>query len=102
MIDILKKDFINGWRAFKFWAQTLSHRLKVEINILKLISEINKLNEEKDKLLIDLGYQIYNSGKTSFNLSDDEKLMAILRKIKEIELEIDDKKKKISDFGAID
>lgn len=102
MIDIIKKDLINGLRTFKFWAQTLSDRLKVEINILKLLSEINKLNEEKDKLLIDLGNQIYKSGKTTFNLSDDENLMAILRKIKEIELEIDNKKKKISDFGAID
>lgn len=102
MIDIIKKDLINGLRTFKFWAQTLSDRLKVEINILKLLSEINKLNEEKDKLLIDLGNQIYKSGKTTFNLYDDEKLMVILRKIKEIELEIDNKKKKISDFGAID
>lgn len=102
MIDIIKKDLINGFKTFKFWAQTFSDRLKIELNIIKLLSEINKLNEEKNKLLIDVGKEIYKSGKTTFNLSDDEKLLAILRKLKEIELEIDSRKKKISELGAID
>lgn len=102
MIDIIKKDLINGFKTFKFWAQTLSDRIKIEINILKLLSEINKLTDEKNKLLIDLGMELYKSGKTTINLSEEEKFLSILRKLKEIETEIESKKKKINELGAVD
>lgn len=102
MIDIIKKDLLNGFKTFKIWAQTLSDRIKIEINILKLLSEINKLNDKKNKLLIDLGTEIYKSGKTNFNLSEEEKFLSILRKLKEVETEIESKKKKISELGAVD
>ncbi len=102
MIDIIKKDLINGFKTFKLWAQTLSDRIKIEINILKLLSEINKLTDEKNKLLIDLGMELYKSGKTTINLSEEEKFLSILRKLKEIETEIESKKKKINELGAVD
>ncbi len=101
MIDIIKRDFLKGWKNFKFWAQTLSDRLKREINILRLLLELNKLNEERDKVLIELGTKVYKSGKTSLELSDEE-FLPLLRKLKEIDSEIENNKKKISDLGSID
>jgi hypothetical protein len=102
MLEIIKKNLINGFKTFEFWAKTLSERLKIEINILKLLSEIHKLNEERNKLLIDLGEEIYKSGKTTFNLSEEEKLLRIFRTMRELESEIESKKKKISELGTVE
>lgn len=100
MIDTIKKDLLNGLKTFKFWAQTLSDRLKIEINIIKLLSEMRALEEKKNKLLIELGNLIYKSGKSTVSLSDDERILSLLREIKEVEYNVDSIKKKISDIGA--
>lgn len=101
MIDIIKKDFLNGLKTLKFWAQTLSDRLKVEINVLQTISEINKLNEKKDELLKQLGDEVYKLWGISSDLSDNEKIFSIIRQIREIEEVIDIKKKRLSELEDI-
>lgn len=91
MIETIKKDFLQGLKTFKFWAQVLSERVKVEINILRLIGEINKLTEKKDELLKEIGKEVYeNQGELKI-----EKISSLIKQIKEFETILEEKRKKL-------
>lgn len=95
MIEIIRKNFSEGIKTFKFWAQILSERIKVEINILRLIAEINKLIEKRDEFLKDVGKEIYKNPKI---FEENEKISILIRQIRQIEAEIEDKKNKLKEL----
>jgi len=98
MLEIIKKDFLQGLKTFKFWAQVFSERVKVELNVLKLISEINKLSLKRDELLKSIGKEICSLWAGELNLKENEKISALVRQIREIEAQIEDRKKKLSEL----
>lgn len=51
MLEIIKKDILQGLKILNFWTKTISERVKVEINILRVLSEIHKLTEKRDEIL---------------------------------------------------
>ncbi|GAB5046435.1 hypothetical protein [Thermodesulfovibrio sp. TK110] len=100
MLEIIKRDFLQGVKTFKFWAEVLSERVKIELNVLKLISEINKLNIKRDAFLKSIGKEVYNSWGGNFSLKENEKISTLIRQIREIEAQIEDKKRKLSELEA--
>lgn len=98
MLEIIKRDFLQGLKTFKFWAEVLSERVKIELNVLKLISEINRLNIKRDALLNSIGKEVYNLWGSDFNLKENEKISSLVRQIREIESQIEDKKRKLSEL----
>jgi len=101
VIENIKKDFIQGLKTFKFWASVISERIKVEINVLKLIGQINSLMEKREELLKRIGEEISETWNTDFNLKENEKISYLIRQIKELDLEIEEKKKKLADLEEI-
>lgn len=98
MLEIIKRDFMQGLKTFKFWATVISERIKIEINVLKLITEMNKLNIKKDELLKSIGKEIYDSLDRYLEIKENEKISSLIRQIREIETEIEDKRKKFSEL----
>lgn len=98
MLEIIKRDFMQGLKTFKFWATVISERIKIEINVLKLITEMNKLNIKKDELLKSIGKEIYDSLNRYLEIKENEKILSLIRQIREIETEIEDKRKKFSEL----
>lgn len=98
MIEIIKKDFLQGLKNFKFWATVISERIKIELNVLKLIREMNKLNIKKDELLKSIGKEIYDSWDRDLEVKENEKISSLVRQIREIEVEIEDKRKKFREL----
>lgn len=98
MLEIIKRDFLQGLKTFKFWAEVLSERVKIELNVLKLISEINRLNIKRDAFLNSIGKEVYNLWGGDFNLKENEKISSLVRQIREIEAQIEDKRKKLSEL----
>ncbi|GLI53331.1 hypothetical protein [Thermodesulfovibrio yellowstonii] len=98
MLEIIKRDFLQGLKTFKFWATVISERIKIEINVLKLIREMNKLNLKKDELLKSIGKEIYDSWDRDLEVKENEKISSLVRQIREIEIEIEDKKKKFKEL----
>jgi hypothetical protein len=98
MIETIKKDFLQGLKTFKFWASLLSERVKVELNILKLIGEINRLVGKRDELLKMVGKEVYNSWGSLVEIKENEKLANSIRQIRELETEIEDKRKKLAEL----
>ncbi len=98
MLEIIKRDFMQGLKTFKFWATVISERIKIEINVLKLITEMNKLNIKKDELLKSIGKEIYASLDRYLEIKENEKISSLIRQIREIETEIEDKRKKFSEL----
>ncbi|MCS7215091.1 MAG: hypothetical protein RMI30_03910 [Thermodesulfovibrio sp.] len=101
MIDLIKKDFLQGLKTFKFWATVISERVKIELNAIKLIGEINKLNQKKGELLESIGKQIYISWERDLEIRENEKISSLIRQIREIEIELEDKRKKLSELEEI-
>lgn len=98
MLETIKRDFLQGLKTFKFWAQVLSERVKIEINVLKLISEMNKLNTKRDAFLKSIGKEIYDAWATDLNIKESEKISSLVRQVKEVETQIDEIKKRLSDL----
>jgi len=90
MIETIKKDFLQGLKTFKFWASLLSERLKVELNVLKLIGEINRLVGKRDELLKMVGKEV--------EIKENEKIANSIRQIRELDTEIEDKRKKLAEL----
>jgi len=98
MLEIIKRDFLQGLKTFKFWATVISERIKIEINVLKLIREMNRLNLKKDELLKSIGKEIYDSWDRDLEVKENEKISSFVRQIREIEIEIEDKRKKFKEL----
>jgi hypothetical protein len=98
MIETIKKDFLQGLKTFKFWASLLSERLKVELNVLKLIGEINRLVGKRDELLKMVGKEVYNSWGSLVEIKENEKIANSIRQIRELDTEIEDKRKKLAEL----
>lgn len=94
MIETVKKDFLQGLKTFKFWAQVLSERVKIEINILRLLGEINKLTEKKDELLKEIGKEVYENPE----ITKIEKISGLIKQIKEFEALLEEKRKKLAEL----
>lgn len=101
MLEIIKRDLLQGLKTFKFWATVLSERVKIELNVLKFVSEINKLSQKRDELLKSIGKEIYESWGSELNLKESEKISTLIRQLREIESQIEDKKKKLSELEDI-
>lgn len=100
-MDIIKRDIVQALKTFNFWARTISERVKVEINVLRVLSEIQKLTEKRNEILKKLGQETYQSLRSSTNLQENEKILNFIRDLKEVEKEIEDRKKKLNDLGDI-
>jgi hypothetical protein len=98
MIETIKKDFLQGLKTFKFWASLLSERVKVELNVLKLIGEINRLVGKRDELLKMVGKEVYNSWGSLVEIKENEKIANSIRQIRELDTEIEDKRKKLAEL----
>lgn len=98
MLEIIKKDFLQGVKTFKFWATVISERIKIELNVLNLIREMNKLNLKKDELLKYIGKEIYDSWDRDLEVKENEKISSLVRQIREIEIEIEDKRNKFKEL----
>ncbi|ACI21045.1 MULTISPECIES: hypothetical protein [Thermodesulfovibrio] len=98
MLEIIKRDFLQGLKTFKFWSTVISERIKIEINVLKLIREMNKLNLKKDELLKSIGKEIYDSWDRDLEVKENEKISSLVRQIREIEIEIEDKRNKFKEL----
>ncbi len=98
MIETIKRDFLQGLKNFKFWAEIISERVKIELNVLKIIAELNKLNEKRDELLKKIGKEVYDSFGKDINLSEDEKISFLMREIRELETQIESEKKRLSEL----
>lgn len=101
MIEIIKRDFMQGLKTFKLWATVISERIKIEINVLKLITEMNKLNTKKDELLKSIGKEIYDSLDKYSEIRENEKISSLIKQIREIETEIENKRRKINELEDI-
>uniref|UniRef100_A0A7C4EN72 Uncharacterized protein n=1 Tax=Thermodesulfovibrio aggregans TaxID=86166 RepID=A0A7C4EN72_9BACT len=98
MIETIKKNFLQGFKTFKFWAQVLSERIKVEINVLRLIGELSKLTEKKNEILKEIGKEVYeNPGE----LTRSEKISNLIKQIKELETVLEEKRKRLNDLEDI-
>ncbi len=98
MIETIKRDFFRGLKNLKFWASVFSERVKIEINALKLIAQISKLDEKKDALLKKIGKEIYDDWGTLTEINENEKFMNLVKQIKNLENEIEDKKTKLAEL----
>ncbi|MEN2986109.1 MAG: hypothetical protein ABDH16_05590 [Thermodesulfovibrionaceae bacterium] len=98
MIETIRKNISEGVKTFKFWAQFISERLKVEINIVKLAAQINKLVDKRDELLKDIGKEVYENPKV---FEENEKIKSLIRQIREIEAEIEEKKSKLKELESL-
>lgn len=101
MIDSIKRDLIQGLRTFRFWAQVFSERVKVEINVFRIIGEIHSLHERRDELLRELGKEAIDNWSNIKNLEENERVHSLIRKIKELDEKIEENKRKIKELGEM-
>ncbi|MDW7972674.1 MAG: Vsp/OspC family lipoprotein [Thermodesulfovibrio sp.] len=98
MFEIIKRDFLEGLKNFKFWASVISERIKIEINVLKLIKEINQLNLRRDELLKSIGKEVLDSWDRDLEIKENGKIISLIRQIRELETQLESEKKKLREL----
>lgn len=96
MIETIKRDFLQGLKNLKFWAQVISERVKIELNILRLVGEINKLSHQRDEIFKKIGKEVSDIWGSSVEIKDNEKIATLVKQIRELEVKIEEKKKQLS------
>lgn len=99
MINSIKKDFLRGLKTIKFWTEIISERIKIEINVIKITAEINTLAEKRDEFLREIGKEVCENSKT--DTGENQKITTLIRKVRELEAEIEDKRKKLTELEEI-
>ncbi|MEN2994089.1 MAG: hypothetical protein ABDH19_01915 [Thermodesulfovibrio sp.] len=98
MFEIIKRDFLEGVKNFKFWASVISERIKIEINVLQLIKKINQLNLRRDELLKSIGKEVLNLWDRDLEIKENEKIISLIRQIRELESQLESEKKKLKEL----
>ena len=102
MIGRVKKDFESGIKKVKWFATLLSERVRIEIAIFKLLYKTEELKEKRDKLLRQIGEEVYEMRDRGKNVFSNKEVLAAIKSLESIEPEIRETLEKAADFSKLD
>ena len=101
MLKRLKKDFDRGIEKIKWFATVLSERIKIELLVVKLLFQSDKMEKKRGELLIKIGERVYElKGNSDRNVLKDRVISEALNEIEQINSEIDSTRKKASEISG--
>jgi len=102
MLSRVKKDFESGIKKVKWFATLLSERVRIEIAIFKLLYKTEELKEKRDKLLRQIGEEVYEMRDRGKNVFSNKEVLAAIKSLESIEPEIRETLEKAADFSKLD
>ena len=101
MLKRLKGNFDRGIEKIKWFSALLSERIKIELLVMKLLFQSDKMEKKRDELLKKIGQRVYELKENSDrNVLKDRFITEALNEIEQINSEIDSTKKKASEISG--
>jgi ArsR family metal-binding transcriptional regulator len=101
MLKRLKENFDRGIEKIKWISTVLSERIKIELLVMKLLFQSEKMEKKRDELLKKIGQRVYElKGDSDRNVLKDRSITEALNEIEQINSEIDSTKKKASEISG--
>ena len=101
MLKRLKENFDSGIEKIKWFSTVLSERIKIELLVMKLLFQSEKMEKKRDELLKKIGQRVYElKGDTDRNVLKDRFITEALNEIEQINSKIDSTKKKASEISS--
>ena len=102
MLSRVKKDFESGLKKVKWFATLLSERVRIEIAIFKLLYKTEELKEKRDKLLRQIGEEVYEMRDKGKNIYSSKEVLDAIKSLESIEPEIRETLERASDFSKLE
>ncbi len=101
MFSRIKKDVEEGVSKVRWFASLLSERLRIEINIFRLLYKSEELKKKKDELLKTIGEEVYELRGKDRNVYAQKEIAEALNELERLEPEIRDTVEKASEISRI-
>lgn len=97
----LKGNFDRGIEKIKWFSSLLSDRLKVEVSVVKLLYQSEKMEKKKDELMKKIGQRVYEmKGHSDRSVLKDKIIIEALDELDKILNDIEETKKKASEISS--
>lgn len=101
MLKRLKRNFDSGIEKIKWFSSVLSERLKIELLVIKLLFQSEKMEKKRDALLKKIGERVCElRGSSDRDILKDRFIAEALNEIEHINTELDSTKKKASEISG--
>lgn len=101
MFKRVQESFTRGWERIRWFASVLSERLNLEVAIVKLLYQSDRLAKQRDELLKAIGRRVYELRGQDRNVLKDSGIVEALAGIERLEADIGEMKKKASDISRV-
>ena len=98
----IKRNFENGVEKIKWFASLLSDRVKIEVSVMKLLYESDRMEKKRDELMKTIGRRVFELRESSErHIMKDRVIAESISEIEQISGDIEATKKKASDISSV-
>ncbi len=98
----IKENLRKGIERIKWFAAILSERLKIEIAVIRLLFQSDKMYKKREELLKTIGERIVElKDHPDRNIYKDKVILDALNEAEEIQKNIDELKEKASEISKV-
>lgn len=102
MLRRLKNNFEAGIGKIKWFSSLLSERLKIEISIMKLLQQSEKMEKKREEKLKLIGQRVFElRNHTEKYILRDRTIMEAMRELERLDAEIEEIMKKASEISRV-
>ncbi len=99
MINVLKRDLEAGVEKLKWFASLLSERVRIEIEVFKLLYKSEELKKKRDELLRRIGQEVYDARNKERNIYAIKDVADAIKELEALEPEIREKIERASEIS---
>ncbi|NWF98398.1 MAG: hypothetical protein HXY52_05610 [Nitrospirae bacterium] len=98
----VKINFERGIEKIKWFSAIFAERTRIELLVIKLLYQSNKMEKHKDELMKTIGKRIIElKGQPEKYILKDRTINEALNEIEQLNKEIDEIRKKASDISSL-
>ncbi len=103
MLKRVKDNFDSGVEKIKWFSSLVSDRVKVELSVIKLLYESDRLEKKREELMKAIGRRVLElKDFPDSHILKDGAIASAIADIEAITREIEETRKKASDISAIE
>lgn len=101
MFNIIKRDFEAGIEKIKWFSELLSERVRIEIEVFKLLYKSEELKKKRDELLKKIGEEVYAMKGKEKNIYANKDVVNAIKELEALEPEIKETVERASEISRI-
>ncbi|MBF0329258.1 MAG: hypothetical protein HQL10_08865 [Nitrospirae bacterium] len=101
MFAQVKKDLEQGVEKIKWFSSLLSDRVRIELEVFKLLYKSEEMKKQKEDLLKTIGEEVYEHRGQNRNIYARSEIITAIKKLEELEPEIKENLEKASAISRI-